>query len=110
MDMNMTRTTLLSIVSLALACGNASGPTDTMEADRPPGRTVFNTNCALCHGRDGKAGLNGAKDLTLSTLSKEEMIAIVRNGKGAMLPYKNVLTPEEITAVVEHVRKLGKVE
>ncbi len=106
--MNMTRTTLLGIVSLALACGNASGPTDTMAADRTPGRTVFNTNCALCHGRDGKAGLNGAKDLTLSTLSKEEMIAIVRNGKGAMLPYKDVLTPEEIAAVVEHVRKLGK--
>jgi mono/diheme cytochrome c family protein len=36
------------------------------------------------------------------------MIAIVRNGKGAMLPYKDVLTPEEIAAVVEHVRKLGK--
>lgn len=108
--MSMTRSALLSIAVMVLACGGASSPVDTMEADKSPGRTVFNTNCALCHGRDGKAGLNGAKDLTRSTLTKEEMIAIVRNGRGAMMPYKQVLTTKEIAAVVEHVRKLGKAE
>ena len=79
-----------------------------MEADRSSGRSLFNLNCALCHGRDGKLGLNGAKDLTISTLTKTEMIAMVRQGKGAMMPYKDVLTAKEIDAVVDHVRTLGK--
>lgn len=36
------------------------------------------------------------------------MIAMVRQGKGAMMPYKDVLTAKEIDAVVEYVRTLGK--
>ena len=62
----------------------------------------------MCHGRDPKLGLNGAKDLTISTMTKTEMIAMVRQGKGAMMPYKDVLTAKEIDAVVEYVRTLGK--
>ncbi|MBX2971625.1 MAG: cytochrome c [Flavobacteriales bacterium] len=104
----MTRSLLFSIVLLVFACGSANSSNDTMEADRSSGRAVYNMNCALCHGRDGRAGINGAKDLTASTLTKEEMQAIVRNGRGVMAPYKNVLTAKEIDAVVEHVRTLGK--
>lgn len=104
----MKKTTSFSIALLALACGSASSADDTLEAERSPGQSIYNMNCTLCHGRDGKAGLNGAKDLTVSTLTKEEMVAIVRNGKGAMAPYKNVLSATELDAVVEHVRSLGK--
>lgn len=104
----MERIIPFSIAFLIFACGSASGPNDTMGTERSPGQRVYNMNCTLCHGRDGKAGLNGAKDLTVSTLTKEEMAAIVRNGKGAMAPYKNVLSAEELDDVVEHVRSLGK--
>ena len=52
--------------------------------------------------------MNGAKDLGLSSLTRVEMIAMVTNGKGAMMPYKNVLTPKQIEAVVDHVRTLRK--
>lgn len=108
--MSITRTTLFALAVLVLACGSTNSPVETMEGAESLGRVVFNTNCALCHGRDGKAGLNGAKDLTRSTLTKEEMTLIIRNGKGAMMPYKAVLTAPEIAAVVDHVRKLGKAE
>lgn len=103
----MKRIVPIAIGILVFACGSTSDG-GTMDADKPVGRSIFNTNCALCHGRDGKASLNGAKDLTISTLSKPEMKAIVREGKGAMAPYKNVLSAQEIEAVVEHVRSLGK--
>lgn len=101
----------LAIGLLLLACGSSS-PEGTMAegADKSAGQQVFDMNCTLCHGRDGKLGLNGAKDLTASTLTKTEMIAIVRQGKGAMMPYKDVLTAKEIDAVVEHVRALGKLK
>lgn len=105
----MKRIITISIALSVLACGSTSGPgtEDTLATDKSPGQPIFNMNCALCHGRDGKLGLNGAKDLTTSTLTRPEMLAIVRSGKGAMMPYKNVLSPKEIEAVVEHVRTLG---
>ena len=96
------------IAVLVLACGSASGTDeDHMTAEASPGKAIFNMNCTLCHGRDGKAGLNGAKDLTASTLTTEEMMAVVKNGKGAMAPYKQVLNANEIEAVVAYVRTLG---
>ena len=61
MAMNMTRIIIISIALLVLACGSATGSGEPMEADKDPGQAVFNMNCALCHGRDGKAGINGAK-------------------------------------------------
>ena len=75
--------------------------------ERKPGGQFYNTNCALCHGRNGKLGLNGAKDLTTSVLTKAEMLAVVTNGRNTMMPYKNVLSAKEIDAVVKHVRSLA---
>jgi mono/diheme cytochrome c family protein len=109
MDLTMFRLAPLAAGLLVLACGNGNADAGRAEVGdgRSPGARIFNAHCALCHGRDGRLGLNGARDLTLSTLSREEMIATVRQGKGAMMPYKDVLTEKEIDAVVEHVRSLG---
>jgi mono/diheme cytochrome c family protein len=106
--MNMTRTIPYVVGLLLLACGGST-TADGMasDAERKPGEQLFNTNCALCHGRDGKLALNGAKDLTASTLTKAEMLAVVTDGRNAMMPYKSVLSAKEIEAVVEHVRSLG---
>lgn len=105
----MTRITLIILLPLLLllACGNGEAA-DTADQRKGKGRgeQLFNMHCTLCHGKDGTLGLNGAKDLTTSTLTKEQMIAQVTNGKGAMMPYKNVLTAAEIEAVVAHVRSL----
>lgn len=99
---------------LILSCANA---TEGATADaavppggRPQGVKIFSTHCTLCHGKDGKLGVGDAKDLSVSQLSKEEMIAMVTNGKGAMAPYKSVLSKNEIEAVVEHVRTLKTAE
>lgn len=108
----MTRLVPFALGLLLLACSSATadGPGMADRAEKSPGEQVFNMNCALCHGRDGKLGLNAAKDLTVSTLTKDEMVAMVRQGKGTMMPYKDVLTAKEIDAVVDHVRTLGKVK
>jgi len=98
------------LTTLVLSCGwEASSATLARAADGPGGGAeLFNANCALCHGRKGDLGMNGAKDLTVSTLSRPEMIALVSNGKGVMMPYKNVLTPKQIEQVVDHARTLRK--
>jgi len=70
------------------------------------GESLFNANCALCHGRKGDLGMSGAKDLTKSVMAREEMIAIVTKGRNGMMPYEKTLKPEEIEAVVDHARTL----
>lgn len=63
-------------------------------------------NCSKCHGDDGKLMLAGAKDLSASKLSIDEVIAIIRNGKGAMPPYGNMLTEGEIKQTADFVMTL----
>lgn len=100
------RTPLLLLAALPIiACGTAASG----NADAPPpteGEMVFNANCAMCHGRKGDLGLSGAKNLTVSLLSRDEVVAVVTNGKGAMMPYGKTLTEKQILAVAEHVLTL----
>jgi cytochrome c6 len=96
---------------LFLACSSSDAHADgkgRKPADQ--GARLFSMHCTLCHGKDGTLGLNGAKDLTRSLLTKEEMLAIVTNGKGVMMPYKNALSKAELEAVVAHVRTLRRTE
>jgi cytochrome c6 len=75
-------------------------------ASKPNGQSVFRERCVVCHGADGKLGLNGAKDLTQSALSMEERIEIITNGKKLMTPFGTVLSAEEIKAVAEYTLTL----
>jgi cytochrome c6 len=70
------------------------------------GFSVFKKNCVTCHGNDGRMGLNGAKPLPDSKMSLEERITHINNGKGAMQPYKGVLSPAEIKAVAAYTMTL----
>jgi cytochrome c6 len=72
------------------------------------GLTIFSERCTSCHGMDGKLGFGGAKDLTASKKSLAEIIHQVTEGKGAMAPYKNILTLDEIHAVAEYAKSLQK--
>ena len=101
----------------AVACGSASeknAHNSAAEAQskesklRPDGMAVFRQKCVTCHGADGTLGLNGAKDLTQSTLTLEERINLVTNGKKLMTPFVSILSPEEIQAVAEYTQSLKK--
>ncbi|MFZ9575998.1 MAG: hypothetical protein EBQ77_09260 [Sphingobacteriia bacterium] len=47
-------------------------------------RTLYKNNCALCHGENGDAGINGSKNLKITTLKESEIIDIIHNGKNTM--------------------------
>lgn len=74
----------------------------------PDGSAVFRKYCVTCHGADGKLGLNGAKDLTQSTLTLDERLNIITHGKKLMTPFGELLSPEEIKAVAEYTLSLKK--
>jgi mono/diheme cytochrome c family protein len=50
--------------------------------------------------------LNGAKDLTASTLSRADIEHQILNGKNAMPAYKDALTPEQLKSLSDYVASL----
>ena len=95
---------------LTTACGTGNGTGSMKDTLNDPGVSIYNTNCVMCHGRDGNLGMSGAKDLTKSRLTREEMIAIVTKGRGGMIGFGKMLSKTEIDEVVDHVRTLHTAE
>ena len=97
---------LLSII-ISISLVSCSSPKkDTDKKEVVSGFSVFKKHCVNCHGNDGRMGLNGAKPLPDSKMTLEERITHINNGKGAMQPYKGVLSPAEIKAVAEYTFSL----
>ena len=48
------------------------------------GKSLYQLNCAACHGADGKSGMAGAKDLGASVLDAAAVKEIILHGKGLM--------------------------
>jgi uncharacterized membrane protein SirB2/cytochrome c5 len=78
----------------------------TMNLDNA--KAIYTNQCLRCHGEDGKAGVGGAKDLTLTTLSAQEKENVIVNGKGLMPPFGNVLSESEVKAVVAYIESFKK--
>lgn len=70
------------------------------------GEKVYKMNCILCHGTDGKLGVNGAKDITVSKLTLEERETQIKKGKNTMTPFEGVLTNTQIKSVAAYTMTL----
>jgi cytochrome c6 len=97
---------LLGIALVLLGCGDGRSGSSSSSNPVNPGLAIYKKYCVTCHGADGKMGLNGAANLAISTLSKEESVAIITNGRKMMAPYKSILTEQEISQVADHVLTL----
>lgn len=76
---------------------------NTEEVDNIDASKIYKMRCASCHGLKGNMNVNGAKDLTASTISLQESVAQIYFGKGLMLPHKSMLSEAEIVAVAKYV-------
>jgi mono/diheme cytochrome c family protein len=105
----------------------SSGTESTPEATTPPpaggtavasGAEIYTQRCALCHGPGGHgdgpaaAGLNPkprnhTDGSYMNARTDEDLLTVIREGKGAMPAWKAVLSDEEIHAVLKHVRTLA---
>lgn len=72
------------------------------------GEVMYKDKCAVCHGLDGKQETGGAKDLTLSTLTKAETMEQIKAGKGLMPSFKEVFNEQQINALTEYVQGFKK--
>jgi cytochrome c oxidase cbb3-type subunit 3 len=75
-----------------------------------PGAAIFATNCAGCHGADGRGGEHAPNIATareVQHLLDRELAAIIRNGiSGAGMPAFSALKRQEISDVVSFLRTL----
>jgi len=67
------------------------------------GKALFQNQCSVCHGEDGNLQMSGAKDLTVSVMTKEEVIQRIKLGKITMIAYEDHFSAEEIDALAEYV-------
>ena len=110
-----------SAASTATSAQPAAGTTQTAAGagGGDLGARVYAQRCALCHGPAGKgdgpaaAGLNPkprnhTDGAYMNSRTDEQLLAVIRNGKGGMPAWGKILSDEEIHAVLKHVRSLAK--
>lgn len=76
-------------------------PKDNVEIASNDGKALYENNCKLCHGGDGKLGMAGAKDISVTVLDIEAIKDIITHGKNAM-PAAAV-NDEQALAIAEYV-------
>ena len=95
---------LRPLLAVLLSCG-------VLTAQPPPGRRIFEAQCALCHGQNGGGGkgpsllkpkLNNAPDQ--AALEK-----LIEKGIEPEMPGAWTLSPKELTQVAGYVRSLGSI-
>lgn len=92
-------------IAFMASCGESN---PTTPDGKPDGKALYEQNCSICHGDDGKLGSAGSKDLSISTFTMEERIQIITNGKNSMAPFKGVMDDSQIKAVAEYIESLRK--
>ena len=98
---------LFFLFVIAAACGGAEKPkSDIANVSIEVGEKIFMQYCVLCHGADGKLGINGAKDITVSKLTFDERVVLITNGKLIMTPFEGILSEDEIKAAAKYSMEL----
>jgi cytochrome c oxidase cbb3-type subunit III len=75
------------------------------------GKQLFGSNCAACHGIDGKGSErapNIADSATVRGMTRVQVFQIIQNGMpGTGMPSFHTLSSAQIDALVTHLRTLG---
>ena len=111
-DPSTTAPAVIDSVTLPVPGGASAAGADV-------GSQVFAKRCALCHGLEGHGDGLASKGLNpkprnfhdaayMATRTDAQLLEVIHQGKGAMPKWEGQLSETEITAVLAHVRALGK--
>jgi len=75
--------------------------------------SLYKSKCQVCHGADGKGsstgraiGVKAFSDPDVAKQSDNELIDVIRKGKGKMPGYEGKLTDVQIKSLIKYVRTL----
>jgi len=123
--------------AVIVGCGGSNSSSTTTTSNQPPptptpspntggtaaggdlGAQVYANRCVLCHGPLGKGDGSASAALNpkprnhtdgsyMNAQTDEQLLEVIRKGKGAMPAWEKVLSDEEIRAVLKHVRTLAQ--
>lgn len=125
-QLRMRRAAPLALAAL-LAPAAGCRPSDPADSPAPPsaasaapvapdGAAVYAMACTRCHGPVGagdgelgaRLGVPTLRTPRVAGLAEAELTALIRDGRGAMPPHGNRLSPAEIAAVGAHARRLAE--
>ncbi len=80
------------------------------------GAAVYKTNCTPCHGAVGDANTAAGKKYSVPPFhgsdafkkSDGELLEFIKAGKGDMPAWSDILSDEEVKAVIAYIRTLEK--
>lgn len=78
------------------------------DAELLDGRQIYILRCQRCHGAKGGGGAGSALagKMTVKYPDAQDQAEIVADGKGGMPAWRNVLSAEQIDAVVRYTREV----
>jgi mono/diheme cytochrome c family protein len=98
-------------ILLAIGCKTTENNTDSAEQVAPQNaEKLYKNHCSICHGDDGKLGFSGAKDLSKTLYTPEEIIGIIKSGSknGKMRAFGKdaggELNSTEIKTIAEYLK------
>ena len=104
----------LLLLAGSVACSRSGA--SPHEEGEPDAAQLFERACARCHASDGSGGLamvpNGPRPIDLrqeawqESRSDAEIVSAIRDGRGAMPPFHDVLREREVVALARYVRQL----
>lgn len=77
------------------------------------GKALYDSKCALCHGKDGlaKSTAKGSKNFNDPEFQKsatvETILKITTEGRNKMPAFKEKLSADQLKLIADHVKTLG---
>lgn len=100
--------TIAAATLVLSACGGDSEPSGGGGDEAGLGQSVYEDNCARCHGPDGEGGVGpqlGDGAVAENYPDIEDQLAVIREGRNGMPAWEGTLSPEEIEAVAMFERE-----
>jgi mono/diheme cytochrome c family protein len=102
---NLNRIAVLLLLTASVTSLSAQDPA-----------AVYKTNCAPCHGATGDANTPAGKVFKVPSFtsenvlkeSDEHMLTIAKNGKGAMPPWNDKISEDDLKNVIAFIHTLQK--
>jgi mono/diheme cytochrome c family protein len=106
------------LLAMTLAIATFIATTASLGLGQPAdnsGASTYKTNCVPCHGQDGRGSSVGkslhAADFHSAQVQQQsdaQLAGVISEGRGNMPPFGTRLSKDQIDALVEYIRVLGK--
>ena len=85
-----------------------TGNTEPVMAKTDRGREIFETRCMACHGQNGNLRKDNSANLQLTRLDSIGIVQTIKNGKGVMPMFKDVIADSDIGHLAVYVKSLRR--